>query len=109
MKKLHEQHCYAYSSIAPMNADELAKPLLQIQNWLLRSDHKAISKTFNFKHYYQTVIFVNAVVFIAQQQDHHPDISFGYNNCTVTYSTHSIDGLSMNDFICAARIDHLNT
>jgi 4a-hydroxytetrahydrobiopterin dehydratase len=47
--------------------------------------------------------FINVIVQVAHQQDHHPDISFGYNNCTVNYSTHSVGGLSINDFICAAK------
>ena len=90
-----------------MNADSLAELLPQLKSWQL-SDQQ-ISKSFSFKDYYQTTAFINAVAFIAQQQDHHPDIIFGYNHCTISFTTHSIGGLSMNDFICAARIDHLNT
>ncbi len=66
-----------------------------------------IVKTFSFKNYYQTTAFVNAVAWLAQREDHHPEITFGYKTCTVRYSTHSIGGLSENDFICAAKIDAL--
>lgn len=75
--------------------------------WNLTGDHKAIHAQFNFRNYWQTSAFVNAVVWIAHQEDHHPDISFGYKSCTVSYSTHAIGGLSENDFICAAKVDAL--
>jgi 4a-hydroxytetrahydrobiopterin dehydratase len=51
--------------------------------------------------------FVNAVAFIVHREDHHPDLSVGYNKVTAVFSTHSVSGLSVNDFICAARIDLL--
>jgi 4a-hydroxytetrahydrobiopterin dehydratase len=51
--------------------------------------------------------FVNAVAWIANQEMHHPDICLGYNYCEITFTTHAIDGLSRNDFICAAKIDRL--
>jgi 4a-hydroxytetrahydrobiopterin dehydratase len=51
--------------------------------------------------------FVNAVAWIAHQQDHHPDLEVSYKRCLVRYSTHAINGLSENDFICAAKIDAL--
>ncbi|HEY9150705.1 MAG TPA: 4a-hydroxytetrahydrobiopterin dehydratase, partial [Gammaproteobacteria bacterium] len=60
-----------------------------------------------FKNYYQTIAFVNALAWIANQEDHHPDLEVSYNRCTVHFSTHSIGGLSLNDFICAARLDAL--
>lgn len=67
----------------------------------------AITRTFTFKNYHQTMAFVNAVAWIAHRENHHPDISFGYKSCTVRYTTHAIGGLSENDFICAAKIDAL--
>ena len=66
-----------------------------------------IVKTFTFKNYYETMAFVNAVAFISHQEDHHPDIEVGYKTCKVRYFTHSIKGLSENDFICAAKVDAL--
>lgn len=75
--------------------------------WTLSADGKRIAGTFEFKNYYRTTSFVNAVAWIANTQDHHPDIAFGYKSATVTWWTHNIDGLSENDFICAARVDAL--
>lgn len=68
---------------------------------------KGIQRTFHFKNYYQTIAFVNALAWVAHAQDHHPDLVISYNRCVVNYSTHSVGGLSENDFICAARIDAL--
>ena len=68
-------------------------------------DNKKISKRFSFKNFYKTMAFVNAVAWIANQENHHPDLEVGFNYCLVKYSTHAIDGLSKNDFICAAKVD----
>ena len=51
--------------------------------------------------------FVNAVAYVANLEDHHPDLEVGYDHCNVTFSTHAIGGLSHNDFICAAKLDRL--
>lgn len=68
-----------------------------------------IERTFTFKNYYHTLAFVNAVAWIAHQEDHHPELSFGYKQCRVRYTTHAVGGLSENDFICAAKVDRLLT
>ena len=83
-------------------ADSLMKELDEWQ----RYDH-LISKTFRFKDYYQTIAFVNAVAWMAHREDHHPELTVGYNKCQVEYTTHAIHGLSENDFICAAKVDML--
>jgi 4a-hydroxytetrahydrobiopterin dehydratase len=66
-----------------------------------------IIKTFNFKNYYETLAFVNATAWISHREDHHPDMEVGYNKVRMHYSTHSVGGLSENDFICAAKIELL--
>ena len=76
-------------------------------DWSLGDDSDRIQRCYRFKNYYQTIAFVNALAWVAHQQDHHPDLEVGYNRCCVHYSTHSVGGLSENDFICAARIDTL--
>lgn len=53
--------------------------------------------------------FVNAVAWVSHREDHHPDITVGYNKCVVNYTTHALNGLSENDFICAAKVDKLFT
>lgn len=72
-----------------------------------QSDGKQISRLLHFRNYYQTTAFVNAAIWVAHSEDHHPDINFGFGKCTITYSTHAVNGLTENDFICAAKIDAL--
>jgi len=81
--------------------------LKQLSGWTMSEDAKEIRRTFAFKNYYQTMAFVNAVAWIAHREDHHPDMAVGYNKATVVFSTHSVGGLSENDFIGAAKIDAL--
>ena len=66
---------------------------------------KAIYKEYKFKDFHGTMGFVNKVADIANSEDHHPDMEVGYNRCLVRYSTHSVGGLSENDFICAAKVE----
>ena len=66
---------------------------------------KAIARTYGFANYFETIAFVNALAFMVHREDHHPDLSVGYNRCTVRFSTHSADGITQNDLICAAKAD----
>lgn len=79
--------------------------LAKVDGWTAQGG--AISKTFQFKDYYHTMAFVNAVAWIAHGEDHHPDMEVGYNQCVVRYSTHSAGGLTEKDFNCAAKVDAL--
>ena len=91
--------------VPPLSQDEATDLLKQLDGWELND--KRISKTFTFKNYYQVMAFVNAVAWMTHREDHHPDMTVGYNQCRVEYSTHAIGGLSENDFICAAKVDAL--
>ena len=103
---LAEQHCQAQTSrLSEGTARELMQQLHD--DWSLSDDAAQIQRRFRFKNYYQTIAFVNALAWIAHREDHHPDLEVGYNRCVVNFSTHSVSGLSENDFICAARIDKL--
>ena len=75
--------------------------------WHIQPDAKSIEREFKFTDYYETMAFVNALAWIAHHEDHHPDLVVTFNRCKVTYSTHTVKGLSRNDFICAAKIDAL--
>ena len=66
-----------------------------------------ISRDYSFKDFYETIAFVNALAYIANQEDHHPDLAVSYNKCKVSFSTHDAGGLTENDFICAARVNAL--
>jgi 4a-hydroxytetrahydrobiopterin dehydratase len=88
---------------------EIVARLSQLQGWTLAGDGAAtqIEKTFRFANYHETIGFVNAVAFIANRMDHHPDLSVHYNRCVVRYNTHDVQGISALDFEAAARIDAL--
>ncbi len=76
-------------------------------DWQISADSSSLKRALRFKDFYRTMSFVNALAHIANTEDHHPDLELGYNYCRVTYTTHSIGGLSENDFICAAKLDRL--
>jgi 4a-hydroxytetrahydrobiopterin dehydratase len=107
MSDLSTQQCRDISSDAAPLKDEQSSDLLKQLDpkWQLDKETQAISCTYTFKNYYQTMAFANVVAQIAHQQDHHPDMLISYNRCSITYSTHSVGGLSKNDFICAAKIN----
>ena len=73
--------------------------------WSVNDDLTEIQRDYKFTNYYQTMAFVNAIAWMAHHEDHHPDLEVGYGHCLVRYSTHAINGLSENDFICAAKVD----
>ena len=98
------RQCEAKTSL--LADDDVQSHLKEISpEWQLAEDSKSIYRTFKFKNYYNTIAFVNVVAMVAHQQDHHPEMTVSYNTCRVEFSTHSVDGLSLNDFICAAKVD----
>jgi 4a-hydroxytetrahydrobiopterin dehydratase len=89
----------------PLNQVMIKGYLSQLPGWELVNGE--IVKTFMFQNFHETMSFVNAVAWVANRQDHHPDMEVGYKACKVRYMTHAIKGLSDNDFICAAKIENL--
>ena len=106
MTELHEIKCVGCEGGIPaLNLDEVKNLMPKIKSWQLSADGKFISKRFDFKNFYQTMGFVNAVAWIANQENHHPDLEVSYNFCVINFTTHAVKGLTQNDFICAAKID----
>jgi 4a-hydroxytetrahydrobiopterin dehydratase len=93
--------------VSPLKPAEITMLLSHLDGWAVTAG--AIAKTYDFKNHYQAMAFVNAAAWVSHREDHHPDITIGYNTCKVAYSTHAIGGLSENDFICAAKLDALFT
>ena len=100
-KSCSPQHGPALSHAAAENL------LKHLTGWTMDAAAKEIHRTLAFIDYHRSMAFVNAVAWIAHREDHHPDMAVGYSKVTVTFSTHSVGGLSENDFICAAKIDAL--
>jgi len=95
-------HCREVKGDA-MNAGDAAAQLKVLDQWTV--DGVALKKVYRFKNYYETLAFVNALAYMVHREDHHPDLYVGYNHCEVRYSTHSVNGISENDFISAAKAD----
>ena len=108
MSLLTEIRCVACEGGIPeMTADEVKKYMPEIKDWTVTNDGKFITRRFEFKNFYKTMAFVNAIAWVANQENHHPDMEVGFNYCVVKYQTHAVNGLTKNDFICAAKIDSL--
>lgn len=90
-----------------MDADTRARVLAALPGWQPDAENKVIGRRFGFENFYQTMAFVDAVAEIAHAQDHHPEMLVGYDACTVSFSTHSRGGLTLNDAICAAQVSAL--
>mgnify|MGYP000060618870 CR=1 FL=1 len=99
---MNRQDFRSFTRIEVRWAEVDAQKIVFNAHYLMYAD-VAITKTFRFDDYHETMAFVNAVAFIAHTQDHHPDLSVHYDRCEVRYSTHDVGGLSENDFICAAK------
>ena len=105
---LTEKHCVPYEGGVPkMSREDAEKMMAEIPGWKLADDALSIQRRFEFKGFYRCMAFINAMAWVANSENHHPDFCAGYNFCEVTFTTHAIDGLSENDFICAAKLNAL--
>ncbi len=103
MTQLAARHCKP--SVTRLEAAAAQALLAQLPGWVIEGDK--LAKTYGFRNYHETMAFVNALAWIAHREDHHPDLAVSYNRCRVEWNTHSVGGLSENDFICAARVEAL--
>jgi 4a-hydroxytetrahydrobiopterin dehydratase len=106
---LREQRCKpCEGGIDPHSPAKSREMMQQLHSaWKLSADGKSIRREYKFKNFYRTMSFANAAAHVANTEDHHPDLEVGYGYCNITFTTHAINGLSDNDFICAAKIDSL--
>ena len=88
-----------------MSDAEIRSHLNEVNGWHLANG--AIEKTFSFKDFHETMAFMNAAAWICHTEDHHPELAVSHSRCVVRFSTHTVDGISINDFICAAKADAL--
>ena len=108
LAELAARHCKPLKGAEhKLTAAQCREWLAALPGWELIANGEAISKTFRFDDYYRTMAFVNALAFVAHREDHHPDLGVHYNRCVVRFSTHDVGGLSVNDFICAAKAEAL--
>ena len=93
--------------VTPLGEADPRNLLLQIKEWNLDSEGKSIHRAFRFKTFRDAQCWLNRVADLAEEEGHHPDVTWNYNRIKIELSTHSIGGLSENDFILAAKIDSL--
>lgn len=96
-------HCAA--GAPRLSPAELAAHVAALPGWTC--DGQALEKTFSFAGWHETIAFVNALAWIAQREDHHPDLSVHHARCVVRYSTHDAGGVTRNDVVCAAKAERL--
>ena len=109
VSNLTTKKCEACEGIGSSLTIEQIKNLMPqlSSDWQVCDNNRAIKRAFKFHNFYETMAFVNALAWIANTESHHPDLNVGYNYCDVLFTTHALNGLSHNDFICAAKLDAL--
>ncbi len=108
--ELHKIRCVGCEGGIPaLSAEEVGQLMTEIPQWQVNTAQTIITRKFEFKGFYKTMAFVNAIAWVVNQENHHPDMEVGYNYCVVNFTTHAIHGLTKNDFICAAKIDRLES
>jgi len=102
---LVQRHCRALGPDAALDDAQVASLLAQLPQW--RVEGGFLSRIFTFGDHWETMAFVNATAWVTHREDHHPELGIGFDRCQVRFTTHSVGGLSENDFICAAKFDAL--
>lgn len=90
-----------------LDSSQIEALLAEVPGYRVDEARSKISKEYEFSDFYETIAFVNALAYIANQEDHHPDLAVSYGKCRVVFTTHDAGGLTENDFICAARVNAL--
>lgn len=106
MADLIKQKCVGHEEMRLLTEIEIKDRLSQLKNWEFIESQK-ITKEFKFNDFVKAMEFVNKVADIAEKEGHHPDISIHYNKVEIVLWSHFIKGLSINDFIIAAKIDKI--
>ena len=103
------RHCVEYAPGTPPLAREAVERYLPlVPGWELVDDGKALRRSARFDDFMAAIDFVNRVAVVAEEEQHHPDVRiYSYRWASLDLSTHSIGGLSDNDFIMAAKINKL--
>ncbi len=105
---LKNQKCKPCSGKTPIfDIKQISEHLSKLDNWSVNDEQKMIYKKYIFKTFKQALNFTNKVGYLADKEGHHPDVSLGWGYSLVMLHTHAIKGLSINDFIMAAKIDTL--
>ena len=105
LNALAEKNCIPQTPDSPtLSLSEIEQLIICMPSWTF-NPQPFIFREYQLSNYQQTIDLVNAIAKIAVINDHHPEVTFTYNFCTVRYSTHVNKGITENDFICAAQIE----
>ena len=107
MNTLAQKFCQTGPELTALSEQEADALLESLEGWSIKE--RRLCKTLHFADYYQTLAFVNTLAWVAHRHNHHPDLSVHYNHVEIAFSTHDVNGLSRNDFICAAKVEGLLT
>ena len=104
--QLTQKKCIPCEAGTPsLEGAKINELLEEIPSWTLKDGH--LYKKFKFRNFAEAMSFVNKIAEIAEQEQHHPDIAIHYSKVSIELWTHSINGLSENDFILAAKINNI--
>src|SRR3989344_4076976 len=106
-KKLFDKKCVERIGVKSTVKEDIDKYLSQLKNQWEVIEEKKINYTFKFKTFKEAISFINKVADLAESENHHPNIHILYNKIKIVLSTHSVGGLSENDFILAAKIEKI--
>ena len=105
MSKLADKQCVpCKGGVPPLNPEAVAALLSQLEGWSVDGNHH-LTKTYTFPDFAQALAFVNRAGAVAEEQNHHPNISFTWGKVQIDIWTHKIDGLTESDFVLAAKFD----
>ena len=106
MSQWLEKKCEACEGgVEPLSEEVIKDFLSTVPGWEYKD--LRLSQKFDLKNHYEAISFVNAVAWISHTENHHPIMEVGFRDVTIFYWTHAIDGISDNDFICAAKVNQL--
>ena len=108
MTELRKKRCKpCEGGIPPMTLEEAQELQKQVPQWEIIDEGQGLRRILTFSNHHEVMAFMNAVAWISHREDHHPNATAGYSRCLLVYTTHAVEGLSENDFICAAKVDAL--
>lgn len=109
MNPLINKQCRIYSEDeSPLNLSDVEVLRQHTPQWQYCATDNELCRTYTFKDFHQVMAFLNKVAEVIHSQDHHPDIELSYKRCKLGFSTHSVNGITENDFICASLIDAID-
>ena len=92
--------------VPPMTPEQIAPLLAQLASWTVVEAHH-LEKTYRVKNFARALDLVNRIGAIAEEQNHHPDLSLAWGRVGVSIWTHKINGLTESDFVFAAKCDRV--